>query len=278
MVTKNYYIGSAGPFEYDDADVCPGDGGLVRALRTSGGITVTGDIGVGEINVNTFATMSFRLIGNPAVGDLLRCNNVDGSGDWATLSFEPAIAPGSTAQYWRGDKTWQTLNQAAVAGLTTASSPTFAGLTISGGINTGFLQGVGLGLPHVVNKVAAANIRNSHNAAVSSNSADYVKVKTITLTYGLLGQQRFLFDLATDEVGATAYGQIYRNGVALGSGQTETSLVYVTKTENITQVWNPGDTCELWIHGSGGTDSAFVQNFRIAYDDAPTVAVASVNS
>ena len=49
-----------------------------------------------------------------------------------TGSFEPAITAGTTAQYWRGDKTWQTLNQAAVAGLTTASSPTFTGLNLSG--------------------------------------------------------------------------------------------------------------------------------------------------
>ena len=29
-------------------------------------------------------------------------------------AFEPAIATGTTSQYWRGDKTWQTLNKAAV--------------------------------------------------------------------------------------------------------------------------------------------------------------------
>ena len=45
---------------------------------------------------------------------------------------EPTITAGTTAQYWRGDKSWQTLNQAAVAGLTTADSPTFAGLTVRG--------------------------------------------------------------------------------------------------------------------------------------------------
>jgi hypothetical protein len=33
-------------------------------------------------------------------------------------SYEPAIAAGTSSQYWRGDKTWQTLNTAAVAELT----------------------------------------------------------------------------------------------------------------------------------------------------------------
>lgn len=36
-------------------------------------------------------------------------DNIAGS-----LNFEPPIAAGSTGQYWRGDKSWQTLNTAAV--------------------------------------------------------------------------------------------------------------------------------------------------------------------
>lgn len=48
------------------------------------------------------------------------------------ISKEPLYPVGTTSQYRRGDKTWQTLNQAAVAGLTTGDSPTFTGLAISG--------------------------------------------------------------------------------------------------------------------------------------------------
>jgi hypothetical protein len=50
-------------------------------------------------------------------------------------TYEPVIAaPGAdpTLKYWRGDKSWQTLNQAAVAGLTTASSPAFVTVKLSG--------------------------------------------------------------------------------------------------------------------------------------------------
>jgi hypothetical protein len=43
--------------------------------------------------------------------------------------YEPVIAAGTTAQYWRGDKSWQTLNQAAVAGLRATDSPVFTGVT-----------------------------------------------------------------------------------------------------------------------------------------------------
>ena len=62
--------------------------------------------------------------------------------------YEPVIAAGTSAQYWRGDKSWQTLNQAAVAGLTTADGPTFdhihatndvgcATLTATGAVKSG---------------------------------------------------------------------------------------------------------------------------------------------
>src|SRR3712207_2503643 len=45
-------------------------------------------------------------------------------------SKEPTIAAGATSQYWRGDKSWQDLNQSAVAGLTPSSTPTFASLNL----------------------------------------------------------------------------------------------------------------------------------------------------
>jgi len=53
--------------------------------------------------------------------------------------FEPAITAGTTAQYWRGDKSWQTLNSTAVglgnvtneSKATMFASPTFTG-TVSG--------------------------------------------------------------------------------------------------------------------------------------------------
>jgi len=58
---------------------------------------------------------------------------------------EPAITAGTTAQYLRGDKSLGTLNQAAVAGLTTADIPTFRGMSITTGSNasagTGTLSG-----------------------------------------------------------------------------------------------------------------------------------------
>lgn len=53
----------------------------------------------------------------------------------ATASLPGAVPawPNNTTTYFRGDGTYATLNQAAVAGLTPASSPTFAGVTLGAG-------------------------------------------------------------------------------------------------------------------------------------------------
>lgn len=63
-------------------------------------------------------------------------NSVPGwlsAADHATFAAkQAAITTGTTAQYFRGDLSLATLNQAAVAGLTTADSPTFSGVALNG--------------------------------------------------------------------------------------------------------------------------------------------------
>jgi hypothetical protein len=133
-------------------------------------------------------------------------------------------------------------------------------------------------LPANVIKVASANIRNSHDAEATTTSATYAKVKTITLTDGLKGSQRFIFELKTGNPSVFFNGRIYRNGAALGTEQSVSGDTdYHSKSEDITQDWLAGDTCELWLK-SNGTDTVYAQNLSIGYDNAPTTAVAAVNS
>jgi hypothetical protein len=55
------------------------------------------------------------------------------SGDWSAFNAkEPAISLGTSLQYWRGDKTWQTLNPAAVG-----AAPATAGTSILKGNGSG---------------------------------------------------------------------------------------------------------------------------------------------
>jgi hypothetical protein len=77
-----------------------GGGGTVTSVATSspltgGPITTTGTIGITQANSTTDGYLS--------------------STDWNTFnSKEPGITPGTTSQYWRGDKSWQTLDKNAV--------------------------------------------------------------------------------------------------------------------------------------------------------------------
>ena len=48
----------------------------------------------------------------PLTNQYLRWNGT--ALEWTTLSYEVAVAAGTTAQYYRGDKTWQTLDKTAV--------------------------------------------------------------------------------------------------------------------------------------------------------------------
>lgn len=59
-------------------------------------------------------------------GSNISITNGDGSITVAATGLEPAITPGTTAQYWRGDKTWQdfatSVRAAVLTGLSTATN------------------------------------------------------------------------------------------------------------------------------------------------------------
>jgi hypothetical protein len=92
-----------------------------RTISTTAPLTGGGDLSANRTLAIAKATT--LVDGYLAAADFTTFNNKEG-----------AITAGTTAQYWRGDKTWQTLNQASVAGLTTASTPTFAGVTLAGNL------------------------------------------------------------------------------------------------------------------------------------------------
>lgn len=93
------------------------------------------------------------------------------------------------------------------------------------------------------------------------NPPTWTKVKS----YKLLkpGTYRIKFDLKISASGY-AYGKIYRNGVAVGTEQSETSTSYVTKSEDISG-WSVGDEIQLYINTSNAGLTAYTQNFRLYY-------------
>lgn len=99
-------------------------------------LTTTGTISLGINNLDfvqfmstptvSAATVNPLMDGTAAVGTSLLYARQDHVHPTDT-SREPTISAGTTSQYWRGDKTWQTLNLAAIGGISTLTIGT--GLT-----------------------------------------------------------------------------------------------------------------------------------------------------
>jgi len=66
-----------------------------------------------------------------------------------------------------------------------------------------------------------------------------------------------------------AQGVIRRNGVDVGTIQTNSTTTYIAFTEDIAG-WGPGDVIELAVTGLDGSDKVDVRNFRILGDGAST--------
>ncbi len=105
-----------------------------------------------QVVVNQWTNASAGVVKGSTINGQIFAEN-DGTGSvngWDTLvstvnTKEPAIAAGTSSQYFRGDKTWQTLNKAAV-GLSNVDNTSdatkksdFTGAIANG--NTGFVTG-----------------------------------------------------------------------------------------------------------------------------------------
>ncbi len=96
-----------------------------------------------------------------------------------------------------------------------------------------------------------------------TNQPAYSKIKEIQI--GQAGTYRIKFDLKSG--GAyTAYGRVYKNGVAVGSIQTNGTSNYVTKSQDIAG-WSIGDLCQLYYATyNAAVADVYVKNFRIFCD------------
>jgi len=124
-------------------------------------------------------------------------------------------------------------------------------------------------------------LRHSHDAEVVKNTDNttYSIEKTITFTNGVKGVLRIKYDLGRVACG-TAYGRLYKNGVAIGTEQSR-AADYLTFSEDIdVGTIEIGEILELKLKNSLDCDTK-ARNLRIYYDNddtAASVAVASANS
>ena len=107
------------------------------------------------------------------------------------------------------------------------------------------------------------NLFHSNNAEVSTTNSAYIKVKEIRIGQLVNSNAglRIKFDLKMGTTD-TAFGRIYKNGVAVGTERATVSTSYITYSEDFTGI-NPGDLIQLYIHRYlvGGT--VYAQNLRL---------------
>lgn len=115
--------------------------------------------------------------------------------------------------------------------------------------------------------IASVNVIAASQSLFTMASSTYTLAKKIQMPNG--GVVQVTFDLRT--VGGTAYGRIYKNGVAVGTERTTSSGTFVSWSENIT--FSANDTIELWIRNST-TNSTYNQRFELAVNQALTTPVA----
>lgn len=97
-------------------------------------------------------------------------------------------------------------------------------------------------------------------------ASNYQKVKEILIKK--TGVARIKFDLKVGNNSyPSAYGRIYKNGVASGTERSTSSNTYGTYSEDLSVV--KGDLIQLYYKcDQPGNTAVYVQNFRIYYTDS----------
>lgn len=98
----------------------------------------------------------------------------------------------------------------------------------------------------------------------TTTSEAYFKIKEVRVIY--TGTYRIKFDIKSGSAGTNAYGRVYKNGVAFGTEQANSTTSYVTKSEDL--AFSAGDLISLYIKAGavGGGMTIASQNFRLYGD------------
>ena len=192
----------------------------LTTARTIGGVSFNGSANINLPGVNT--TGNQNTTGNAATATTLQTartiNGVSFNGSAnitiADSTKEPKITAGTTAQYWRGDKTWQPLNATAVGlgsvnntsdATKNAATATLTNKTISGSSNT--LSNIS------INSLSdAARLFNNSGLNHGGTGTFDAQGATNTQDFGWK-----FYNASTNSPGTAAAGQYYTTIVGLGN-------------------------------------------------------------
>lgn len=210
------------------------------------GIVATADIADGAIT-NAKVNASAAIAASKLSNDIANAN----------ISASAAIVDTKLAQI-------ATAGKVAGDALTSlANIPSGAGVIPTANVPAATLE---------LTATASDTLEESADTERLESNTSYTKYKDITVR--LNGTIRVKFDLKTTNVATTAYGRVYKNGVAFGTEQTNATASYVTKSEDLT--FEAGDLIQLYIKTNNGSFNGAARNFRLYYDKT-TLVETTVN-
>lgn len=112
-------------------------------------------------------------------------------------------------------------------------------------------------------------ISNDAESTAPTYYTSMTKHKEIRLSDLIIGTVtlRIKFSLHTENVNATAYGRIYKNGSPFGTVRANTSITAIEYSEDLTFV--AGDLIQIYAYSSSSNvdRQAVVSNFRVSIND-----------
>jgi hypothetical protein len=171
---------------YTDLDTKVDQGSI-----TTSGLTMTGPALVGRTASTSGAVAALN---STSVKSMLALDQVNNTADadkpistaaqTALNSKEPTIAAGTTGQYWKGDKTWATLNKAAV-GLANVDNTTDADKPISSATQTALNGKAATTHTHVPADIQMATQRLLGRNTTGSGAAEELTSTQVKSVIGL---------------------------------------------------------------------------------------------
>jgi len=130
--------------------------------------------------------------------------------------------------------------------------------------------------PSIINAYTQSDTVLVANTAEKTtlNSTSYEKMKEIKLiqTIYVNSRFRFKFELLIADVGFTAYGKVYKNGVPVGTEYTRNVAGWLATSEDIDiGDWKVNDTIELWAKTSSDIHACHVKNFQMCGSGSPFI-------
>lgn len=118
----------------------------------------------------------------------------------------------------------------------------------------------------------SATDRNSNNAATSTLSTTYTKKKEIRVDEDT-GKMRIYFEMKS-LAGDRVYARIYIGGVAIGTERSTLSTSYVDYSQDLGPYVDT-NLIQIYAKATDG-ERVYVQNFRLQYDRAVSIACGEV--